>query len=277
MKAIELIGVSKAYPHATGGRAALDDVSLAVEQGTSLGLIGESGSGKTTIAKILLGLEPASGGEVVIAGHRIDGRPKGRRARIEHAKRIQIVFQDPYLSLNPRLAVGDAIERTLRLHGVERSGARRRALELLAQVGLGEREGDALPGMLSGGQRQRAAIARALAVGPRVLILDEAVAALDVSVQAQVLNLFNDLREAEGLSYLFITHNLAVVQYVTDEAVVLRQGRVVEHGPTRELLARPTSPYTIELLDSIPRGIPRRHDDAAVAEPAAALTESTRS
>lgn len=256
MAAIELSHVCKTFTSHGREKQALRDVSFVLDEGASLGLIGESGAGKSTIAKVILGMEKPSSGEVMLSDKAVRP-PRGKRERLELARRVQIVFQDPYLSLNPRLAVGHAIERALRLHGFARADARRRVLELLDHVGLGEREGAALPATLSGGQRQRAAIARSLAVRPQTLILDEAVAALDVSVQAQVLNLLADLRAEQGLSYLFITHNLAVVQYITEHAVVLRNGEVVEAGPTRKLLARPTTSYTRMLLDSVPHGVAR--------------------
>ncbi len=257
MTAIELEDVCKTFVSRGHPKKVLTDVSFTLDEGESLGIIGESGAGKSTIAKLILGMETPTSGEVRIQG-RLARPPRGRRERLAQARLVQIVFQDPYLSLNPRLTIGEAIERVLRLHGLARADARRRVIDLLDQVGLAEREGSALPAQLSGGQRQRAAIARSLAVRPHTLILDEAVAALDVSVQAQVLNLLNDLRAGEGLSYLFITHNLAVVQYVTENAVVLQNGAVVEHGPTRQLLSAPKAPYTRTLLQSVPRGIARQ-------------------
>ena len=163
-----------------------------------------------------------------------------------------MVFQDPYLSLDPRIRVGAALREPLALHFPGRDHAARGA-ELLDQVGLGARAADSLPRQLSGGQRQRVAIARALAVEPAVLVLDEAVAALDVSVQAQILNLLADIREQTGISYLFITHDLGVVRRVTDEVLVMRHGSVVESGPTERVLADPRHPYTRLLLDSVPR------------------------
>lgn len=262
MNAIELIEVGKSFGSHGREHRVLHDVSFTVGEGSSLGLIGESGAGKSTIAKLVLGMETPSSGRVLVAGEPVRP-PRGARERLAGARRVQIVFQDPYLSLDPRRTVGEAIERALRLHGTARADARARALELLDRVGLGEREGGSRPGMLSGGQRQRAAIARALAVRPQTLILDEAVAALDVSVQAQVLNLLRDLRDEEGLSYLFITHNLAVVQYITDGAVVLRDGRVEEQGATRALLAAPRTEYARALLASMPRGTAARSEQQA--------------
>ncbi len=267
MNAIELVGVSKTFGSHGHEKQVLDDVSLTVGEGSSVGLIGESGAGKSTIAKVILGMESPSSGDVLVAGEPVRP-PRGAAQRLARARRVQIVFQDPYLSLNPRRTIGDAIERSLRLHGHARGDVRLRAVELLERVGLGDRERQSRPGLLSGGQRQRAAIARALAVRPQTLILDEAVAALDVSVQAQVLNLLQDLRDEEGLSYLFITHNLAVVQYITEEAVVLRGGRVEEHGATRDLLTAPRTEYTRTLLASMPRGAAARHEP--LSTPAAA-------
>lgn len=179
-------------------------------------------------------------------------RARGRAQRLARARQIQMVFQDPCLSLDPRTSVGAALRETLRLHfpGTDHT---RRVAELLDQVGLGTRAAGALPRQLSGGQRQRVAIARALAVEPAVMVLDEAVAALDVSVQAQVLNLLADIREQTGIGYLFITHDLGVVRCVTDDVIVMRHGRIVESGPTAEVLARPRHPYTRLLLDSVPR------------------------
>lgn len=275
MTAIELIDVCKTFSSHGHSKRVLHNVSFTLDEGASLGLIGESGAGKSTIAKVILGMETPSSGEVRLAGE-VARPPRGKQARLERARRVQIVFQDPYLSLNPRLAIGDAIERALRLHGLARGDARQRVLELLDQVGLGEREGLSLPAKLSGGQRQRAAIARSLAVRPQTLILDEAVAALDVSVQAQVLNLLTDLRTEQGLSYLFITHNLAVVQYITDGAVVLRDGQVVETGLTRELLAHPQTPYARTLLESVPRGVARDASPAATASPVTGAPSTTQ-
>ncbi len=255
MSLIEVTGLTKQF--SSNADPAVDDVAFSIPHGGSLGLIGESGSGKTTVARMILGVEvPTSG---IVRSDGVEYEPWSRRAmnRRERAKRTQIVFQDPYLSLNPKLTIGESVESVLRLHGAKRGAAERQCDDLMAAVGLGKREKEALPRALSGGQRQRAAIARALAVQPRLLILDEAVAALDVSVQAQILNLLNELRAEQGLAYLFITHNLAVVRYVTDEAVVLQRGRVVESGPTETLLSNPHHEYTKQLIASVP-GTARR-------------------
>ncbi|MER7913952.1 ATP-binding cassette domain-containing protein [Streptomyces sp. NPDC096068] len=243
---LEAVGLHRAF----GGVRAVDDVSFALPEGGSLGIVGESGSGKTTTARIVVGLERADAGEVRVRGRARDTRSRARR--LARAREVQMVFQDPYLSLDPRTSVEGVLRETLRLHfpGTDHD---RRVRELLDQVGLGTRAADARPRQLSGGQRQRVAIARALAVEPAVLVLDEAVAALDVSVQAQILNLLADIREETRVGYLFITHDLGVVRCVTDEIVVMRRGAVVEAGPTAEVLAAPRHPYTRLLLESVPR------------------------
>ncbi|WP_030716929.1 ABC transporter ATP-binding protein [Streptomyces sp. NRRL S-237] len=247
---LEVTGLRRSY----GAVRAVDDVSFVLPEGGSLGIVGESGSGKTTTARIIVGLERADEGEVLVGGRNrtARGEGRGRARRLARAREVQMVFQDPYLSLDPRTGVEAALRETLRLHFPGRDHAKR-IRELLDQVGLGTRAADALPRQLSGGQRQRVAIARALAVEPSVLVLDEAVAALDVSVQAQILNLLADIREQTGIGYLFITHDLGVVRCVTDEIVVMRHGRIVEAGATAEVLAAPRHPYTRLLLESVPR------------------------
>jgi ABC-type glutathione transport system ATPase component len=254
---IEIAGLSKRYT--TGrGRArrtvdALVDVELNVADGSCLAVVGESGSGKTTLARILVGLEAADAGQVVLAGRPVAQRPR-RAERRARARDIQMVFQDPNGSLNRRRTAGSAITEVLTAHHrVGGAEARRRVEELLDQVGLRPDHARALPGELSGGQRQRVAIARALAAEPRVLVLDEAVAALDVSVQAQVLNLLADLRRARRLTYLFITHDLSVVRQVSEQVVVMRRGAIIERGSTAEVLDHPEHPYTMLLRDSAPR------------------------
>jgi ABC-type glutathione transport system ATPase component len=251
---LQVTDLRKTY--ATGGTVvrAVDGVSFVLPAGGSVGLVGESGSGKTTTARMLVGLEVPDSGEILVGGSPLDLRAGGRAARLARAQAVQIVFQDPYLSLDPRIRVGDCIDGVLRLHtDLDAAGRTARVAELLLQVGLGEREAGALPRRLSGGQRQRAAIARALAVRPRVLVLDEAVSALDVSVQAQVLNLLDDIRRATGVGLVFVSHDLAVVRYVCDEVLVMRRGVVVEQRPTRDVLDSPEHPYTRLLLSSVPR------------------------
>lgn len=238
---------------------AVDDVSFELPRGGSLGIVGESGSGKTTVARILVGLLRPDAGTVLVDGVTRGGCRQGlrlgRRAeRLRRARQVQMVFQDPYLSLDPRLSVTDCLDEVLRLHVPGDAAARRARLrELLDQVGIGSREATARPRELSGGQRQRVAIARALAVRPQVLVLDEAVTALDVSIQAQILNLLADIRADSAVSYVFVGHDLAVVRQVTDEVLVMYRGRVVERGATGTVLGGPTHPYTELLLASIPR------------------------
>lgn len=232
---------------------ALDSVSLAVEAGTCLAVVGESGSGKTTLARIIVGLERADSGRVEIGGRPVAARADRRELR-SRASEIQMVFQDPQSSLNRRLRARTAVEEVIAVHSDLDSRQRReRCAKLFEQVGLEVRHMDALPSELSGGQLQRVAIARALAANPSVIVLDESVAALDVTVQAQILELLTDLRVANGLTYLFITHDLSVVQMIADQVVVMRRGQIVERGSMLDVLGRPQHPYTQLLLECAPR------------------------
>ncbi|MFJ4714365.1 ABC transporter ATP-binding protein [Streptomyces sp. NPDC088785] len=233
-----------------GAFSAVDDITFSVPVGGSLGIVGESGSGKTTVARLVTGLDTPTSGTLTIDGHPRTP-PRGKAQRLARARQVQIVFQDPLQSLDPRLSARQALRETLHLHypGTDRPA---RIGELLDQVQLSARAADARPRDLSGGQRQRVAIARALAVRPRILVLDEAVAALDVSIQAQILNLLADIREQSALTYLFITHDLGVVRSVTDDIIVMRHGRIVESGATDAILSRPSTPYAQLLLASVP-------------------------
>ncbi|MFE7331251.1 ABC transporter ATP-binding protein [Streptomyces sp. NPDC057565] len=247
---IRVESLRRTYDH--GRVVAANDVSFEVPVGGSLGIVGESGSGKTTTARMIVGLEKPDAGRIFFGGVEF-GAGGGRRLRRERARTVQLVFQDPYQSLDPRQSVGDAIDEVLRLHtGLETSAFDKRRAELLEQVGLGTREAAALPRELSGGQRQRVAIARALAANPRLLVLDEAVAALDVSIQAQILNLLSEIRRDTGVALIFVSHDLEVVRWVADDVIVMFRGSVIESGSTADVLQNPEHPYTRLLLSSVP-------------------------
>ncbi len=236
-----------------GELVAVDDVSFTMERGESLAVVGESGSGKTTIARMLVGLERPSAGTITVAGTDRSSPKRSTRERRLRGREVQIVFQDPYSSLDPRQSAASALDEVLRLHHSATTADRaRRVAELADMVGLDDRQMHALPRSLSGGQRQRVAIARALAAAPQLLILDESVSALDVSIQAQVLNLLADIREATGVSYLLISHDLAVVRQLTDRIVVMYRGQIVERGVTSEVLDNPEQEYTKLLRASVP-------------------------
>src|SRR5260221_2954765 len=226
-----------------------DGVDLGLARGEALALVGESGSGKSTLALALAGLRPADGGEIPSDG----GGPRARRSRADQ-RRIQMVFQDLYSWLNPRLTVGGMLRELLKVHHIVPNGATETySKELLTLVGLGEDALRAYPRQFSGGQRQRVAIARALALRPQILVADEPVSALDVSVQATILNLLRDLRSELGLTLLLISHNLAVVRHLCDRVAVMYLGRIVEVAPTERLFADPRHPYTKGLLAAIPK------------------------
>ena len=230
---------------------AVDDVSLEVRQGQTLGIVGETGSGKSTLGRLLLRLERPTEGQVHFEGENIFAAGRARSAQLR--QQIQIILQDPYSTLNPYRSVGASIEEVLAVHGNDSAADRKAETQrLLGTVGFPAEMIDQRPDQLSGGGRQRVSIARALAVRPRLIVADEPVSALDVSVQAQVLNLFSDLRRDLGLTYVFITHDLAVVRRLSDRIAVMYLGRVVEQGSTVDLFARPLHPYTKALLDAAP-------------------------
>jgi peptide/nickel transport system ATP-binding protein len=250
---LEVEHVSKEY-RIRGQRTvlrAVDDVSFAVGRGRTTAIVGESGSGKTTTAQMVLGLVPATSGTIRLNGSEVVGL---RGARLRAARRaMQPVFQDPYGSLDPTFTVERLIDEPLRVFGVgDRTSRRTRVQELLDQVSLSTALAQRYPNELSGGQRQRVAIARALALGPGLVVCDEAVSALDVLVQDQILRLLGTLQDELGLSYLFISHDLAVVRSIAHDVVVMKDGQVVEQGAVEQILRSPSDPYTQQLLDAIP-------------------------
>ena len=246
---LELRGVSRVYRSRAKETHALADVSMQVARGRSCGIVGESGAGKSTILNLLLGLDDPSVGEVLWKGEPL---PRRDRARMKDFRRqVQMVFQDPRSSLDPRMSVGRIIAEPLRSLGVP-GNHRERVHEVMEWVGLDPDMGDRYPAQFSGGQRQRIAIARALAPNPQLLVADEPVSALDVSVKAQLIKLLADLKERLGLTMLMVSHDIALVGQLCEETVVLRHGRVVESGETLGILDAPESDYTRDLLAAIP-------------------------
>jgi len=237
---------------------AVDDVSFFVRRGETLGLVGESGCGKTTVGRTILRLIPNSGGEVRFDGKDVlsAGALELRRLRRE----MQIIFQDPGGSLNPRMRVGRIIGEPLEVHGITKGDdeTRARVEELLVKCGLWKQAADRYPHEFSGGQRQRIGIARALSLNPRLIVCDEPTSALDVSIQSQILNLLGDLQQEMGLSYLFISHDMAVIHHICDRIAVMYNGRIVEEGTREEIINAPKHEYTQALLSAVPEADPRR-------------------
>ncbi len=259
MSLLELRNLSKTYPGHNGAVVhAVSDVSLEIGAGEVLGVVGESGCGKSTLGRSLLRLIEPSGGEILFEGEDLMGL--SQRAMKPRRRDLQIIFQDPFGSLNPRHTVGGIIGEPLVVHGVgTREERAKRVAELLKIVGLPEDAGKRYPHEFSGGQRQRIAIARALALNPKLLVADEAVSALDVSIQSQIINLIADLQKRLNLSIMFISHDLSVIRHVSDRIAVMYLGRIVEVGPAEEIMEAPKHPYTQALLSAIPRpGVERK-------------------
>ncbi len=254
---VEGKGITRHY-HVPGGIfggaktvQALKGIDFAVERGKTLAIVGESGSGKSTLARIIALIDPASGGELKIEGKPVDIAK--RRPDTQMRSKVQMVFQNPYGSLNPRQKVGDVLMEPLIINTkMPASERRERAEAMLVKVGLGPEHFNRYPHMFSGGQRQRIAIARALMLNPALLVLDEPVSALDLSVQAQVLNLLRDLQEEFELTYVFVSHDLSVVRYIADDVLVISKGEAVEQGTREELFADPKHPYTRQLFAATP-------------------------
>ena len=254
---VELDGLTKEFSVATGGLfgrsklVAVNDISLTVAQGQTLGLVGESGSGKSTVANIVSGLLPRTAGSVIVNG--VDFATLSARKLREQRRHVQVVFQDPYTSVAPTSTAGAAIIEPLRAHRIgDREARRARVDELLDQVRLDRSMKSRFPSEMSGGQLQRVSIARALALEPRLLVLDEPVSALDVSTKAEIINLLADLKEPLGLSYLFISHDLSTLRVLADRVAVMYLGKIVEEGPADEVYGNPRHPYTKALLASVP-------------------------
>jgi len=251
---VEAIDLKKYFEVKGGMLHAVDGVSFSIQEGKTLGVVGESGCGKTTLGRLTIRLLPATGGKVLFRGENIFDYTKEQMKVAGLATKTSIIFQDPYSSLNPRMTVSDLIADPILINrlAASKDAAYKRVRELMEIVGLARRLELSYPHELDGGRRQRVGIARALAVNPSFIVCDEPVSALDVSIQAQILNLLMDLQEDMGLTYMFISHNLAVVRHISDTIMVMYMGKCVEYGDSEELLSNPLHPYTRALLSAIP-------------------------
>ncbi len=249
---IEVKNLKKYFPVPNGFLNAVDDVTFSIKEGETLGVVGESGCGKSTLGRTLLGLHTATSGRILFNG--MDLSTFNKNEMIQIRKSIQIIFQDPYASLNPRFTVSQIIEEPLKLHKIYKSAdeRRRRVEELMEMVGLSKRAYNLYPHEFDGGRRQRIVIARALSINPKFVVCDEPVSALDVSVQAQIVNLMMELQEKLELTYLFISHDLSVVKHISDNVMVMYLGQAIEKASKHDLFKNPLHPYTIALLSAIP-------------------------
>lgn len=250
---LEVKHLKKYFKTATGQLHAVDDVTFSIPEGETLGVVGESGCGKSTLGRVVLGLLDSTDGEIFFEGENITNVTPEQFHALR--RKMQIIFQDPYSSLNPRMSVGDIIGEPLQIFGLfpEKAEREKRVKDLMRVVGLDQRFINSYPHELDGGRRQRIGIARALSLDPKFIVCDEPVSALDVSIQAQILNLMQDLQEEHGLTYMFITHNLSVVKHISDNIMVMYLGQMVELCSAKELFANNLHPYTKALLSAIPR------------------------
>jgi peptide/nickel transport system ATP-binding protein/oligopeptide transport system ATP-binding protein len=266
---LEVSSLDKQYSVRLPGRwskhsfNAISDINFVVQKGDTICIVGESGCGKSTLARVLSNIVKPSAGRIVFEGRDV-GDLSGRASRL-HRKNVQLIFQDPYASLNPRMSIGKIVSEPLENFSTLDAAARRKKVEnALVRVGLAEKDYDRLPVQLSGGQRQRVGIARAIVSGPQIIIADEAVSALDVSVKSQILNLLQELQDQLGLTYLFVTHDIGVVHNIADKLIVMYLGRVVEQGDGERILGAPRHPYTRMLLSSVPLADPEHKMSIAV-------------
>jgi peptide/nickel transport system ATP-binding protein len=278
--ALDVKNLDVTYPAKGFGKTgfkALNDINIHVGQGETLGLVGESGSGKTTLGRAILGLAPVTAGSIDFLGKEISHA--SRRERRELSRDLQVVFQDPYTSLNPSMEVGQILAEPLQIQGLDGAAATKRIAELLDQVGLPSDALHRLPREFSGGPRQRVAIARALALSPKLIVCDEPVSALDLTTQARILDLFLQIQKDTGVSYLFVSHDLDVVRHISHRVAVMYKGEIVEQGPASQVTVNPTHPYTQRLLMASPvpdpdRQAKRREDRKALLASQAKLANA---